>query len=142
MDEGLSGGRDACRFECRTQLGSSSWSPIGDLCPDGRLALLRLIRADPLLLQAPLRLKLTLPGCGDRMEPRVVLAPDQVKGAAVEPGDDHRAFIESGVDVGGAQSLRAGPDRQFAPRILRLNGEQATDHLIRVTERPSAQTLG
>jgi len=142
VDEGLPRGRDTCPFESRTELGSSSRPLIGDLCPDGRLALLRLIRAHPLLLQAP-QVEVDLPGCGDLMEPRVVLASDQVKGAAVEPGDDHRAIIEGGVDVGGAQSLGAGPDRQpRAPRILCLDGKQATDHVIRTSEWASAQPLG
>ena len=60
------------------------------------------------------------------MEPPVVLAPDQVERAAIQPADHERAVVQPAVDVSDRQAARARPNRQAgAAKVLCLDGEQA-----------------
>lgn len=81
---------------------------------------------------------------GQRVQPRVVLAADQVQGAAVEPGDQQRAVLgQSSVDVRGAQPGGAGANRQASTsRILSPHGEQARGDGDRIASRLTGETLG
>ncbi len=109
--------------------------PIGDLGPgqrsvrgegtgdDGNAPISRL-RRYPLLSQAS--------GVGRRerrdsegLQPGVVLAADQVQGAAVDPGDHQGpVFGQRPVHIGGRYARRAGADRQpETAGILTLDGQ-------------------
>jgi hypothetical protein len=61
------------------------------------------------------------------MQPGVVLAADEMQGAAVEPGDQQRALLAEGaVDVGGREALGAGADGEpGAAGVLPLDGKEA-----------------
>ena len=60
------------------------------------------------------------------MEPRVVVAPDEVQSPAVEPCDDERAIVgEGAIDVGRGEAHAARPDREArTASVLRLHGQQ------------------
>ena len=118
-------GRDAGRVEPLAQLRAGQRALLGERPLDRLDAALGLRRRDPLLGQPP--------GVAgeqrrrrQRLQPGVVLAADQVQGAAVEPGDQQRALLaQRPVDVGGAEALGAGADREpRAARVLALDGEQ------------------
>jgi hypothetical protein len=63
---------------------------------------------------------------GQRLKPRVVLAPNEVQRAAVQPRDQERAILgEGAVHVRRAEPLASRPHREPRPaRILALDGEQ------------------
>ena len=99
----------------------------------------------PSCAQAPARCEVSSGGVVSACSQRVVLAADQVQGAAVEPGDQQRAVLaQRPVDVGRGEAGGAGADRQpGAARVLPLHGEQALGDGARVAssggpERPWA----
>ena len=81
-------------------------------------------------------------GVVKRVEPGIVLAPDEMEGAAVEPGDDERAIVERPLDAGRRESRRSRPEREPEPaRILRLHREQPLGDGNRVSRRRPGEEL-
>jgi hypothetical protein len=90
---------------------------------------LGVVRRHPLLAQ-PARVSLHGHRRGQRLQPRVVLAADEVQRAAVQPRHDQRPLLgQRTVDVRRRQPARARAHSQPEPaRILRLHCEQALCH--------------
>jgi hypothetical protein len=80
---------------------------------------------------------------GQGLQQRIVLAADQVQGAAVEPGDQQRAVLaQRPVDVRRGQARGAGADRQAgAARVLPLHREQALGDGNRIPSRLAGEAL-
>ena len=78
-----------------------------------------------------------------RLQPGVVLAADQVQGAAVEPGDQQRALLaQRPVDVGRGEALGAGANREpRSARVLPLHGEQPLGDGDGIGQRRAGQSL-
>ena len=98
---------------------------------DDRDGLVRVRRRDALLGQPP-GVGKGQPRREQRLQPPVVLAADQVQGAAVQPGDQQRAVLrQRPVHVGRGQPGRAHPDGQpGAARVLGLDGQQPPGHRL------------
>jgi len=81
--------------------------------------------------------------CGQRLEPGVILAADEVEGAAVEPGDEERAVErERALDVGGREAARPGAKSEPGDaRILALNREEALGDCLRISGRRTGEEL-
>jgi hypothetical protein len=81
---------------------------------------------------------------GQGVQPRVVLAADQVERAAVEPGDQQRAVVgERAIDVGPTEARAAGTHGQARPAlVLPLDREQPLGHRHGVARRRPRQQLG
>ena len=77
------------------------------------------------------------------MDERVVLAPDEMQRAAIEPGDDQRAVLgERVVDVSRGDALGASPDRKPKPaRVLALDGEDPLGNGHGIARGLAAQQL-
>ena len=80
---------------------------------------------------------------GQRVQPRIVVAPDQVEGAAVDPGENQRAIHrERPLDVGNRESGGSRADGEpEPPLILSLNGQETLDDGEGVPGRGSSQQL-
>ena len=78
--------------------------------------------------------------CRERVQPPVVLSPDEVQGATVQPADHERAVVrQSTVDVGGREAARARTNgKPRAAQVLRLNREQP----VRDRDRVGAALVG
>ncbi len=78
-----------------------------------------------------------------RLEPRVVLAADEVERAAVQPREHERALVgQLAVDVRGREPGAARTDREpRAARVLRLDGEQPLHDRERVPRRRPGEKL-
>ena len=68
--------------------------------------------------------------CRQGLQPRVVLAPDEVQRSAIEPCDQERSVERQRlVDVGDGESRRPRADRQLrAAQILRLDAQEPLGH--------------
>jgi hypothetical protein len=124
------------------QLDASERPIVGQRPLDHRDPALRRARIDPLLSQPP--------GAGgeelrrrQRLQPRIVLAGDQVQRAAAQPSNDERAIRgQAPVDVSGGQANGPGSDREpGALRVLRLHGEQVHDDFHRRALNRDCQQL-
>ena len=62
--------------------------------------------------------------CRQHVQPRIVLAPDEVQRAPVQPGDDERPIDRQGaVDIGCGQAFRPGANGEASPAgVLTLDG--------------------
>ncbi len=125
MHERLPRGRHAGALESPAELLARVRAVLEQRAADQLHAALGLRRRDA-LLEEPARV-----GRGQRrrregVKPRVVLARDQVQGAAVQPCDQQAAIDrQRAVDVARRGSLAAGADRQpRAARVLALHREQ------------------
>ncbi len=133
VHERLSRGRHAGRIEPVAQLPARLRAVLAQRRGDQGGAPIRIVRAHALLGEAP-----QAPGGqrrrGERVQPRPVLAADEVQGPAVQPADHQRALLrERPVDVGRRQALAARPDSEpEAARVLPLHREQPLDDRDRV----------
>jgi len=100
VDQRLTGCRDAGRVEGQLELRARR-RPVAELALHDDHAPVSLLRRHPLLSEPPRVARLQLRG-REGVEPRVVLRPDQVQRASVDPGDDELAPVERCVDVVGA----------------------------------------
>ena len=84
------------------------------------------------------------PGCGEGVEPPVVLGRHQVQCAAVQPGHHERSpLAERGVDIGGHQAVGSAADGQPEPPfVLGLHGQHLADYLLGAGGPGPGQALG
>src|SRR4051812_46739402 len=77
------------------------------------------------------------------MQPRIVLAANEVKRAAVEPGDQQRALLgQSPVNITSCQITGSRADRESrTARILALHRQQTLDHSPRAPQWLSGKRL-
>ena len=69
----------------------------------------------------------------------MVLARDEVRRPAHEPGDQQRSAGERGLDVAGARRSAPGAQRErHRPRVLRLDRKEMRDGGLRLA-RPAAR---
>lgn len=91
MNHRLARNRDSRGLELLLQILPESW-PVGEGLIDQPQALVGLrFRDSPLPEPGPVRGHLAWPH--DRMKPPVVLRPDHVEGAAIEPSDHDPALV-------------------------------------------------
>jgi hypothetical protein len=82
----LSGGGHARGGDALTELRAGEWALVGQRALDRVHAALGGLRRDALLGQTP-SVRGEQRWCGQRLQPRVVLAADEMQRAAAEPGD-------------------------------------------------------
>ena len=82
-------------------------------------------------------------GRGERQQPRIVLAPDEVQRAAHQPGDHHGALVgERGIDVAGGEPGRARAQGQpRGAQVLGLHGQQVADDVRDACRARAVQQL-
>jgi hypothetical protein len=85
-----------------------------------------------------------LGGRGERVQPRVVDAANEVQRAAVEPRDDERALLAEGaIEIRGGAARAARPHRQpRAAAVLGLHRQQPLRHARGVRRALSGEQLG
>ena len=134
---------DASGSQPLAKLGSQQRTFGGQARLDAGDAAIHLVGREALLGEAA-RVRHRLRRGRQGQQPRVVLAADQVKSAAVEPGHDQRPLLsERAVDVGGADALDAGAQGQSpGASILRLDGQQRPNSRLRPAADPAVQQLG
>ena len=138
----LAGGRHSCHHEALPKLRTGERPFRGERPLDHVHAAVSKRRRDSLLGQTT-RVSGEERRCRQGVQPRVVLAADEVQRAAVEPRDQERALVgESAVDVGGGESGRPGANREArSPRVLPLHREQPLGHRHGIARRRPREEL-
>ena len=126
MDESLALRSHAGGGDPLAQLRTGERAVIGEGSLDDLDSLLHGTRRQALLGQ-PRRAGGEPTGRGEGEQPVIVLAANEVKGAAVQPADDERPLIaESAIEIRHREAGAPGADRQaHAAGVLALHGEQA-----------------
>jgi hypothetical protein len=143
VDECLAGDRDLRPLQSPPQLGAVERT-VGGQRPLDRLHRPLGRRLGDALLAQPPRATGEQGRRGQRVQQRVVLGPDQMQGAAVEPGDQQRALLaQFAIDVGRGEAGGASADRQPGPaRILPLHRQQTLGDVDRPLQRGARKRLG
>ena len=142
VDEGLPGGRHAGPLERGAQLFPGPWPLLVDLSGDRLHPALGLGRVDALLFEPAAVTGSQLRRC-QRMQPAVVLAVDEMQGAAIQGADDQLARVECPVDIGDMQAGAAGADCEpGAAWVLSLHGEDPAGDRAGIGSRFARQQLG
>jgi hypothetical protein len=141
VGEGLAGRRDPGGGEPLAELGPGERSLLADCARDQRDRPLGLVGRHALLAQAPAAHR-GLAGGAQRVQPRVVVAVDEVQRAAEQPARDDLARVARRVDPGRGQAGRAGPERERGRAlVLGLDGEEVTDDAGGPAGRRAVQAL-
>ncbi len=141
MDQRLPFGPDAGRRDPFADLRTRARPFLGQCLLDRSDAALGRRGRDALLSESP-RVGRVNRRRRQGVEPVIVLAPDEMEGAAVEPGDDERAIVERPLDASRGESRRSRPEREpEAAWILRLHREQSLGDGNRIACRRPGEEL-
>ena len=142
-DDRLALGADAVGGDPLGELGARERPVVGERALDDLHRALGIVGRHALLPQAP-AVGRQARGCGEREQPRMVVAPDEVQRAAHQPRDHHGALVgERGVDVAGGEAGRARAQGQAGgAQVLGLHGQQVADDIRDACRARAVQQLG
>lgn len=142
MDHGLTCDRHICRRHQLAKLRPGHRAVGGNRRFDHGDATIGLSWRNPLLLKA-----FGVPSgelrCGEALQPPVVVRPNEMQGAAVEPGHQERPVVEPAVHISRSESLGPRPDGEACgAKVLRLHRQQPVDDLNDTARSRPQQKLG
>ena len=136
-------GADAVGGDPLGELGARERPVFGERALDDLHRALGVVGRHALLPQAP-AVRRQARGRGERQQPPIVVAPDEVQRAAHQPRDHHGALVgERGIDVAGGEAGRARAQGQArGAQVLGLHRQQVADDVRDACRARAVQQLG